>query len=263
MVPFIDKPMLSIKTFLERNIQYITYISQNYRVFRLDFARGCETPHLVYMRGFNQPDRPIHLKKIASANYSFDSAYECFFEREFARSLNFSEFGCIVVLAVPCRKCEHCLYRRSRTWQFRIKNEAVHSMRNWLGTLTLSPYEHFKVKCQIGDYPSELSELKARHEVISKEITLFIKRVRKNSKANFRYFLAMECHRSGLPHYHIIFHDLYGDLRKRVLEKAWQLGFSNFKLVDVEATTYVAKYISKSLFARVRASQGYGRNSPF
>ena len=49
-------------------------------------------------------------------------------------------------------------------------------------------------------------------------------------------------------------------MTKRILEDAWKLGFTSFKLVEPASSTasYVTKYLTKSALARVRASVHYG-----
>jgi hypothetical protein len=102
----------------------------------------------------------------------------------------------------------------------------------------------------------------ARNAEISKEITRYIKRVRKNSAASLRYLVVTEAHKSGDPHYHALIHEVHPDepVRKAILKDCWKLGFSHHKLVkDPIHASYVCKYLSKTMSARVRASQHYGR----
>lgn len=168
-----------------------------------------------------------------------------------------------VVLLVPCRRCVVCAKRRAFTWQNKISQEYFMATRTWLVTLTLNPVEHFKVQLQIPDYLtlSEDKQFLARYAVIAKEITKYFKRIRKNEKTSFRYFLALEKHKSGLPHFHVVFHEIAGKkpLTKRGIQTAWKQGFTNCKLVNsVSGVTYVSKYLVKSNLARVRASIRYG-----
>lgn len=102
-----------------------------------------------------------------------------------------------------------------------------------------------------------------RHKTIARWLTLWVKRVRKNSGAPIRYLLVCEAHKSGLPHYHMLLHERSPELqvRKRMLQAEWQAyGFTNCKLVeqDQHAARYVSKYLAKSALARVRASVRYG-----
>jgi hypothetical protein len=101
-----------------------------------------------------------------------------------------------------------------------------------------------------------------RHTEISRELTKYLKRVRKESGAKFRFLLVAEAHKSGLPHYHLLLHehDQFRPVRKSVLEAQWKAyGFSKWRLIEDErAARYVCKYLSKDAIARVRASIRYG-----
>jgi len=143
--------------------------------------------------------------------------------------------------------------------------------RNWLGTLTLRPdrQQHALDVARLAearqgcdfDALSVEEQFRKRHGVISKEITRWMKRVRKNSGAPLRFFLVVEAHKSGAPHYHVIIHesDPAKPVRHAVLVKAWTWGFSKFNLLhDKTAAAYATKYLSKSSLARVRASERYG-----
>lgn len=130
---------------------------------------------------------------------------------------------------------------------------------------------------------AEVAEFKARHEEISKEITRYLKRVRKES-GSFRYLIVCEAHKSGMPHYHGLIHEHGNRVRWDALHDQWTLGISEIVLVkdgDLykevywehgkrkwrwtaeplaagQIARYCAKYLSKSVLARVRASQAYG-----
>jgi hypothetical protein len=82
-----------------------------------------------------------------------------------------------------------------------------------------------------------------------------------------RFLLVAEAHKTGLPHYHALIHEVDPErpVRSRILRQQWTLGFSQCKLVaqgdETKSASYVAKYLAKSAAARVRASQGYGQNA--
>lgn len=171
-----------------------------------------------------------------------------------------------------CRKCLWCLKQRASLWSMRARQEIQGSQRTWFGTLTLRPEEHFLAACRADAKHkrrevawAELSpaeQFKARHNAISEEITKWLKRVRKESGARFRYCLVAEAHKSGLPHYHVLIHErwLAGTIGERTLRRQWKLGHSKFNLVsDAGAAWYVAKYLAKASEARVRASARYGK----
>lgn len=169
-----------------------------------------------------------------------------------------------------CRRCKPCLRARSLEWTYRAKRELQAAARTWFGTMTLRPGEHWLASARwetakAGRKWAELSpdeQFQAEHEVICREITRWLKRVRKESGARLRYLLVAEPHKSGLPHYHILVHEVspLETVGERTLRHQWKLGHSKFKLVEGPAVAgYVAKYLTKSATARVRASIRYGQ----
>lgn len=177
-------------------------------------------------------------------------------------------------MEVMCRKCENCLERKRRQWAARALAETRTATRTWLVTLTLSPTAHYtmwsratahlaKNGIAIESLPHS-EQFAERHSQISRELTLWLKRVRKESKTKFRYLLVCEAHASGLPHYHALVHEVAPQDRvtKRTLQAQWYLGFSQVKLVTSPvAATYVCKYLAKSTLAKVRASVRYGEST--
>lgn len=176
-------------------------------------------------------------------------------------------------LDVRCRKCTSCLRARAHLWRLRAAQETTHCARTWFGTLTLSPESHqaalerVRAKEAISgiDFdvlpPSE--QFGTLTSEIGRDITLYLKRVRKESAATLRYLLVVEKHQSGDPHFHMLIHEplIMSSVGERTLRKQWILGFSRWKLADPKTAGYVCKYISKSAEARVRASLHYG-NTP-
>lgn len=154
-------------------------------------------------------------------------------------------------------------------WAARAKEEIRIANRTWFATLTISPQHHYEMRAR-GLLRMEsrsvdtatLSEEEvflAEHNAISRELTLFLKRVRKVSRAKLRYLLVVERHKTGLPHYHLLIHEHGVRVTYRQLAAEWKLGFTQFKLIEDErAAHYVAKYLGKSNDARVRASIRYG-----
>lgn len=177
-----------------------------------------------------------------------------------------------VALTVRCRKCAACLKRRRAVWTYRAKCEMTFSQRSWFGTITFRAEEHYRMRCEARAYLKtrgvNFEELTVDEKwmelqrIAANRITLWIKRVRKASKAKLRYILVAEQHKSGLPHYHIIVNECVGTVRHRDLADNWHDGFTNFKLVvGTRPLSYVAKYLGKSNDARVRASLHYGKSA--
>lgn len=177
-------------------------------------------------------------------------------------------------LTVNCGKCPPCLRARAARWRHRATAETERSEgRTWFVTLTLAPEAHFqmmlrasvRLEAQGVDFESLSSaeQFAERHRETSRELTLWLKRVRKASAIALRYCLVAEAHKSGLPHYHALIHEVDSKpLRSSIMREQWKLGFSKCKLVaegeQAKTAAYVAKYLSKSAMARIRASIGYG-----
>lgn len=214
------------------------------RVFRWNTSPWCDDPFTTVVSGHERTG-------IRRAGFSLDRIAG----------------GWIEVLTA-CRRCAGCARHRRALWGARARSEIAAAVRTWFGTLTLHPHYQAMTRMQArkdrGASWSRLSEMDkilAQHDVISKEITRYLKRVRKNSGCEIRYLLVMELHKSGLPHYHILIHEPSAarGVSWRQLSEPWSWGFSQFKLVDgPQGANYIAKYLSKSLRARVRASIRYG-----
>lgn len=173
-----------------------------------------------------------------------------------------------------CRKCENCLAHRRRLWAARGRAEIDAAPRTWFGTFTMHPEARFAIQMRALDrlhrsghglewhaLPRDV-RFKALADVASHEVTLWLKRVRKQSGARLRYLLVTESHKDGFPHFHMLLHEYDGSATKRLLESQWRCGFSQWRVVrpdDRKASFYVAKYLAKSALTRVRASQRYGQ----
>lgn len=181
-----------------------------------------------------------------------------------------------VEMQVPCRRCDNCLKRRSQHWYMRALSETRAAQRTWFGSLTLSPEQHVRVAaaCRIQmaengddfDLLPQGKQFAMRHACISRELTLYLKRVRKRvPSCKFSFVCVVEAHTeklNGLPHYHMLIHEAPGSspVPHRILSNEWRVGFSNWKLlVTATKVGYVTKYLSKSMLARVRASIDYGK----
>lgn len=145
------------------------------------------------------------------------------------------------------------------------------SSRTWFGTLTLRPeVQHARLsqaRLRLARQGLDYDELPSverfaeRHREISRDLTLYLKRVRKQSGAAMRYLLVAEVHKSGDPHYHALVHeqDPQRPIKHAVLSGQWTLGHEKWRLVsDERECAYVAKYLGKAKTARVRASLAYG-----
>ena len=176
-----------------------------------------------------------------------------------------------LILHTRCRKCATCLRLRSNEWRWRATSEMGEAARTWFGTLTLRPEAHHQMLCQARarlwsggtdfDALSPAEQFAERMTEVGREVTRYLKRVRKESGARVRYLLVAERHKSGQPHLHIMVHeaDQERPVRYATLANQWKLGFVHFKLAqNTKTAAYVCKYIAKALLARVRASLRYG-----
>lgn len=146
------------------------------------------------------------------------------------------------------------------------------SERTWFSTLTMRPERRMWVLSAARaeadrqgydfDALDDQKRFRGLCKQVSRELTLYVKRVRKNSGARFRFLAVFEKHESGDPHIHMLVHerDPAYPVRERVLSAAWTWGFSKHRLVerDSRAANYVCKYLTKSADVRVRASLRYG-----
>ena len=233
---------------------------------RWDCSGGCEAPVRVLFEGRPEARPFTHLGARGLHTRQFVH-YADGFDRDQLMS---------VLMLTRCRRCRVCLRARQFAWSQRAKFELGNSARTWFGTLTLRADEQYLAELRARrdlrgrsvdfDKLSPEAQFKARHNAVSPELTKWLKRVRKESGASARYLLVAEAHKSGLPHYHVLIHEV-GDrdrIGERVLRRQWKLGHSKFNLVDAgdpKAAHYVCKYLSKAAEARVRASVRYGVSS--
>lgn len=181
-----------------------------------------------------------------------------------------------LVIHTRCRKCEGCRKARAWEWQFRTTEELRRAARSWFGTLTLSPESHYRMmalarhEAHIRSVPWQGLSSEERFQRIAntslKEVTKYIKRVRKQAKVPLRYILVTETHRSGLPHFHMLVHEVeFKPVTHKILSSQWTLGFEKWRLVDFSikpqaSARYVTKYISKESQGRIRCSNLYGKS---
>lgn len=178
-------------------------------------------------------------------------------------------------ILTPCRKCARCKSHRQRLWTARAYDEARYAARTWFGTLTLRPeaWYHAISQCRAKealqgvDYDKlpEAEKLALIHARVGSEVTKMLKRIRTLVPSGMvRFLVVLEVTKAGVIHYHCLAHEVTDlhPLRHAQLKDQWQLGFSKWRLLgDPKEAGYVAKYLSKSLLARVRASEGYGQGA--
>lgn len=174
-------------------------------------------------------------------------------------------------LITRCRRCDRCLRYRAWKWRTRALEEVRLGSRTWFGTLTVDPDHHFlalsrvRAACHEQGYSfDDLDEVKRFALLVKehgRELTLYVKRLRKYSQVRIRYLIVAEKHKSGLPHFHMLIHERGGEIKHKLLSAEWHLGFEKWRLtstLEPQKALYLCKYLSKDLTARVRASQSYG-----
>lgn len=211
--------------------------------YEWDVSGLCEKPKLVQLTGQTDIDRPTPI-----------APFKVFFD-----------------MWVRCRRCDACLKLRRSEWYRRVSVEVERAPRTWFATLTFEPNLRAKIlaTAQVDmarrglDYEAEAEEERtaALNRAARNYVTLWLKRVRKNTNALIRYVIVLELHEDGFPHYHAMIHVIAGQVGERDLRYAWDNGFSRFKLIEKEHAGYIVKYLTKALGARIRASISYGNAS--
>lgn len=238
--------------------------------WELNLAGRCQTPSYITMRGLPDPLLAGEGKERATTLY------------------------CGVW--VRCRKCVWCLKRRQALWARRSAVELTRSPRTWFVTLTLSPVNHAKMLAYAisngRTADTKDATYAARHWAIGREITNYLKRIRKTGGSDgrtvaFRYAVVAEEHTGsrrsrpgiqsvkGMPHYHLFVHE-YGDQPLRLsqvlkpdgsvrrdkygraywegsLSEQWKLGFATIKQVDTSTLGAAANYVAGYLSKDARA----------
>ncbi len=186
---------------------------------------------------------------------------------------------------VPCRRCPSCLRARQRAWTVRAVREVKHAesrgLRTWAGTLTFNPHERYRMlsrtRSRLDAHGIDLASLhpdarfREQHRDLGPLVSKFLRSLRKGRKKLrqrrlfFRYFLTVEPHKDGTPHYHLVVHEIsdLAPIPKQTLEASWRKhGFSHWRLIrEPRQAAYAAKYLGKGAAARVRASKAYGAAS--
>ena len=145
---------------------------------------------------------------------------------------------------MPCGKCPACLTNKKNEWVFRLNEE-----------LKVSPYSYFFTLTYRDDDLSFICSVPYKVEfpcLNKRDVQLFLKRLRKNTKVKFKYHICAEYGPKTLrPHYHgILFSQQPLDLSS--IMNAWQHSDLVEKVFEPvgsrSAAGYVAKYICKAIF---------------
>lgn len=131
-------------------------------------------------------------------------------------------------LTVKCRKCNRCRKERATMWARKAITEITASNRTWFATFTLRPEEYYRFLAAARSKAANRGrvdfdalaygeQFALVHEQIGVEITLMLKRMRKAGH-RFRYMFVAEAHKSGVPHYHLLLHEIADPIRKAKLD---------------------------------------------
>lgn len=160
---------------------------------------------------------------------------------------------------LPCGQCYACRLNKSRDWATRCVLESKMHKQNCFITLTYDD-EHL---------PRDLSLHK-------EDFVKFIKRLRKNTGAKIRFYMAGEYgSQFSRPHFHACLFGYRPDdlqlwsvrqgiklYRSLTIEKAWQFrGFVTVGDVTFESAAYVARYVMKKITGD-RAEEHYQGREP-
>lgn len=244
----------------------------------LDFASGCEAPRTLTLVG--RPWLPYRATDWAAGHQLVNKVHR----DRFVSSVELKMF-------VRCRHCDMCRKWRAAMWADRAMVEAEASTRVWMACLEFKPDTAFMLKARaqvrelrrgnVWDTLSADEQFRALQRQSGMLLTMWLKRLRKAGH-KVRYLIACEAHKSGVPHYHAIIHELGEPIRKTCtecrkksatgqpwrtgqgccLEASWPHGFTKFELVPRDqqrrAVRYVTKYAAKNVAARLRPSVRYG-----
>lgn len=161
---------------------------------------------------------------------------------------------------IPCGKCIGCRLAYSRDWANRCMLEA--SFHDECHFITLTYDDAHLPKNEIVDMRTGEIKQSPVHTLVPRDLQLFMKRLRKNSGQNIRFFACGEYgSRTHRPHYHLIVFGLHlddlhilksnfrGELyyTSDLIEKCWTYGYSMVADVSWDTCAYVARYVVKKI----------------
>nr|CAI9750860.1 replication initiation protein [Microvirus sp.] len=176
------------------------------------------------------------------------------------------------VMMIPCGQCQGCRLKKRKEWATRMELEAYQHKKEeiWFITLTyddekipslnLKTGEIFRGGKHLWKDGSERPQCVQTLNV--EDVQLFIKRLRKGTRARLRYFLAGEYgDKTGRPHYHMILYgwepkklkpihkmSRFGHFTDEDMQKWWGNGQIDIAQATPETYNYVAGYVTKKLY---------------
>ena len=174
-----------------------------------------------------------------------------------------------------CRQCPACLKARAVSWAARSRAELQRAqalgLKVWFVTLTVAPGERYRWLSSLRQTWPGWDTMKPRDQFaelakrFKREVRAYLTRMWA-AGWRFRYEMALEHHRDGFPHAHLLMvsSELFAPLTKEACRERWHVGFSKAKLVRwgdgeaAKAAWYVSKYLAKEALTRICASRGWG-----
>lgn len=132
-------------------------------------------------------------------------------------------------LLLPCGGCLGCRLASAKAWALRCRLELQLHPAAAFSTLT---YDEKNL-------PLTLQK---------RDLQLWLKRLRKESKARVRFFASGEYgEKFGRPHYHAILYGLDASKDSKLVESSWGLGRTETTVVTPRRIAYCAGYTSKKV----------------
>lgn len=168
---------------------------------------------------------------------------------------------------IPCGHCVGCRLAYSRDWANRCMLEAKYHKYNWFFTLTYRDQD----LTQNSWFNSETGEAGYSYTLVPEDLTLFWKRLRKNTGQKVRYYACGEYgDRTARPHYHAIVFGLEIDdlkLYKKTLQgfnlytsetinNIWKHGYVIIANCTWETCAYTSRYVMKKRLGKTAAFYG-------
>lgn len=144
-----------------------------------------------------------------------------------------------ITFKVPCSKCYNCIKRRKDEVVFRVQQEAREHEYRYFVTLT---YDTNTIHITKNGYMT----------LYPRDLTLYLKRLRKNTKAKIKYYAVGEYGtKKHRPHYHII---LMSDIEiTNMIRACWAnadgelMGEVHIGQVSENSIAYTAGYVQKGI----------------
>lgn len=145
---------------------------------------------------------------------------------------------------LPCGRCINCRINRGQEWSLRLMHELDYWPRSVFATLT---------------YNEEA--LCGRGTLVPRDLTLFLKRLRKETGLIKYYAVGEYGDQTKRPHYHAIIYGL-GRSDGPMITNCWGNGYGYYGNVTPKSISYVTKYINKKLYGDMAISEYVDRVAP-